>query len=374
MGAVARRRLFARVASAAVAAALLPAALLAPRARAGGSTPVGGYATVGNGTSGKIAGASLTDIGVGSTGEAAAAERMHTDGLNTVTLYVWWEADSPTGSSVHPYSDTVSDTSLVTEMTTAEAAGLQVMLVPVFYCTGCEGGDRSVIHPANVDAFFASYGAFVDHYAALAQANGATTFFVGSELSSLERANQWGPLIRGVRQVFHGRIGYEENWDVLGNANFLGAVDLIGVSAYFPLDGAASPSLAQLLADWHGSTMPGWQGRNWVAAVAWLAGRFGKHVVFGEVGYMSGDYAASHPYLDNYATPNLPLQADLYQALLETFSGYSWWAGTVWWDYQVTPDALAANGRTFTGKLAETLLQMWYADGIRPSSPDTPLL
>ena len=328
-----------------------------------------------NGTDGRVAGASLTDIGSADASQAAAAfARLATDGLNTVALNVWWRADSPTASSLHPDSGTVDDTTLSTQMSLARAAGLHVMLVPLFYCTGCEGGSRAAIHPANPAAFFASYRAFVYRYAALAQAGGATTLFVGSELSSLEGAtNQWRALISGARGLFHGQIAYEENWDVLGNAKFLGAVDLIGVSAYFPLDPAASPSLGQLLADWHSSSVPGWQGRDWVAQVAHLAATYGKPVVFGEAGYMSGDHAAAHPYLDWYDTPNPTLQADLYQALLETFGGYRWWAGAVWWDYELEPDALAANGRTFAGKPAETVLQLWYAGGVRPPSPSTPM-
>ena len=358
-------------AGAVATAVLLAAGLTAAAARAGG------YQSVPNGTAGKIAGATVTDVGDGGMGEAAAAERLHSDGLNTVSLYVWWEVDSPTASSVHPYSDTVADTELSAEMAADQAAGLRVMVVPILYCAGCEGGDRSVLHPADVPAFFASYGAFVDHYATLAQAGGASTLFVGSEMSSLEgrlTPNLWRSLISRARSVFHGQIGYEENWDVLGNAPFLDSVDLIGVSAYFPLDGSASPSLAQLLADWHSSSMPGWRGRDWVGQVAALAARFHKPVVFGEVGYMSGDYAGAHPYLDYYANPNPGLQANLYQALLETFQGYGWWAGAVWWDYQVTPDALAVNGRTFADKPAETLLQLWYAQGLRPPDPSDPLV
>ena len=328
-----------------------------------------------DGTNGRVAGAALTDLGAADASPAAAAiAHLRADGMNTVALNVWWQADSPTASSVHPYAGTVGDSTLSTQMAVALAAGMRVVLVPLFWCAGCEGGSRSMIHPANLSAFFASYRVFVDRYAALAQAGGVTTLFVGSELSSLEPAtNQWRAVISDSRGLFHGQIAYEENWDVLGNAHYLDAVDLIGVSAYFPLDGAASPSLAQLLADWHSSSMPGWQGRDWVAAVARLAGTYRKPVVFGEAGYMSGDHAAARPYLDWYDTPNPTLQADLYQALLETFGAYPWWAGAVWWDYELVPDAAAANGRTFAGKPAETVLQLWYAGGVRPQNPATPM-
>jgi hypothetical protein len=328
-----------------------------------------------DGTGGRVAGAALTNLSAVDASQAAAAfARLSADGLNTVALNVWWEDDSPTADSVHPDPGTVDDPTLSTQISLAWAAGLHVIVVPLFYCAGCEGGSRAVVHPSNLAAFFASYRAFVYRYAALAQAGGASTLYVGSELSSLEGAtNEWRSLIAGARKLFQGQIAYEENWDVLGNARFLNDVDVIGISAYFPLDPAASPSLARLLADWHSSSMPGWQRRDWVAAVARLAGIYRKPIEFGEVGYMSGDHAAARPYLDWYDNPNPALQADLYQALLETFGGYQWWAGAVWWDYELEPDSLAANGRTFADKPAETVLELWYAGGVRPSSPTTPM-
>jgi hypothetical protein len=115
--------------------------------------------------------------------------------------------------------------------------------------------------------------------------------------------------------------------------------------------------------------MAGWKGRDWVAAVAQLSARFHKPVLFGEAGYMSGDYAAAQPWLNYYGLPNESLQANLYQALLETFEPYSWWKGVVWWDWSTDPDGPAANGRTFTGKTAETTLACWYAAGMRPDNP-----
>lgn len=329
----------------------------------------------GGGADGKVAGAALTNIEPDSLAEVAGAiQRLKLDGFNTVSLYVWWYTATADADSLETYWGTVSDQELGREISLARSAGLSVTLTLVFYCNGCEGGSRAVLHPLHPNAFFSSYSSFVDHYADLAQADGVSTLFVGSEMSSLEgETNQWEALIAGARRRFHGRIGYEENWDVLGNAKFLGSVDVIGVSAYFPLDAGASPSLAQLLADWHSSSMTGWKKRDWVSEVAGLAARFHKPVLFGEVGYMSSRYAAAHPYLNYYSDPDESLQADLYQALLETFQPYSWWDGVNWFDWEVLPDGPAENGRTFQAKTAEVLLEDWYAQDRRPTSRTTPM-
>ncbi|HVA42061.1 MAG TPA: hypothetical protein VNF50_01100, partial [Acidimicrobiales bacterium] len=65
---------------------------------------------------------------------------------------------------------------------------------------------------------------------------------------------------------------------------------------------------------------------------------------------------------------NPTLQANLYQALLQTFSGYSWWMGVAWWEWS---DATGDAARTPRGKAAETLLRNWYVNGWRPAGVGT---
>jgi hypothetical protein len=343
--------------------------VLAGPVRAG--TDVGGYHTVADGTAGKVAGAAIENLSTDSVSEvASAAQQLKATGMNAVELDDWWEVTSANSDGVSPYVDTTPDAVLEAEITAVKAAGLQVVLTPLIYCAGCLGGFRGVMQPAKPAAFFASYSAFIDHYAAVAQSDGVTTLYVGSEMSSLEgNTAGWNQVIASARRQFHGTIAYEEDWSVLGRAHFFGALDEIGVSAYFPLDGAASPSLGQLLHDWRSSAMAGWRGRNWVTALAQLAARYKRPIVFGEAGYLSGDYAAAQPFLNYYSTPNEGLQADLYQALLETFEPYSWWKGTLWWDWSAAPDGPAANGRTFAAKGAQVMLAGWYGAGMRPDDP-----
>jgi len=340
---------------------------------AGSGVP--GYQTVSDGTDGKVAGAAIENLSTDSINEVAdAAEQLRATGMNTIELDDWWEVPAANADTVEPYVGTVPDAVLEDEISVARAAGLSVVLTPLIYCNGCLGSFRGVMAPANHQAFFASYSSFMDHFAGLAQASGVSTLFVGSEMSSLEADTaRWMSVIAGARREFHRTLVYEEDWSVLGQARFLGAVDEIGVSGYFPLDGSASPSLHQLLGDWRSSSMAAWRARNWVSALAALSARYHRPIVFGESGYLSGDYAAAQPFLNYYSTPNEGLQADLYQALLETFEPYSWWKGVIWWDWSASPDAPAANGRTFTSKSAQVMLTCWYAEGMRPDNPSEAL-
>ena len=321
-----------------------------------------------DGTGGKVAGMVVSTLGQ-TESPATAMNQLAADGVNTVSLFVWWWADQPSSTSLSPYDGTQSDASITSEIDAAHAAGLKVILTPIFVCGGCQGSWRGVMEPSSIPQFFASYRAFMDHYAQLAQADGVWLLFIGSEMTSLQgQTAQWESVITGTRQYYSGQVGYEQNWDVIGQPQFLNDVDVVGVSAYFPLDDSAAPSESQLLTDWTDSRNATYRGHNWVGSLIHLADSTNKPILFGEVGYMASDYAASQPFDNNYVDDNPTLQANLYQALLQTFSGYSWWMGVSWWEWS---DASADAQRTPKAKAAETLLRNWYVNGWRPAGDVT---
>ncbi|HZT64243.1 MAG TPA: hypothetical protein VFA11_00495 [Acidimicrobiales bacterium] len=343
--------------------------------------PPQGVTVVPNGTMGKVAGMSIPNVDPQSS--AAEVQRLHQDGINTISLFVWWWADKQDSNTVYRCNSaangcnpTESDANLELQIAAAHQFGMNVILVPIFYCGGCEGGWRGTMQPSDPNAFFASYRQFIDHYAQLAQANGVNTLFVGSEMTSLEsQTQQWHQVISEARTYFTGQVAYEENWDVLGNARFVDALDEIGVSAYFPLDDSPSPTLADILNDWNNSQASATQGHNWVGAVTHLALSTGKPILFGEVGYLSSDYAARQPFLNYYSNVNLQLQSDLYQAVLQTFESKSWWLGASWWEWYIPTQAPQNDDtRTPRGKTAEQLLFHWYAQGWRPENPTQPVV
>ena len=335
---------------AAVAALILPS-VLAPAARADAGGQVQG----------------MVVSGLGQTeSPSTAMSRLHSDGVNTVSLFVWWWTDGPTATTVRPYDGTESDAALSAQISSARANGERVILTPVIYCGSCEGGFRGVMSPSDLPTFFASYRSFIDHYAQLAQQDGVWLLFAGSEMTDLEgQTAQWEAVLSSVRQYYSGQVGYEQNWDVVAHPQFLGDVDVVGVSAYFPLDDAADPSVDQLVSDWSNSHASAYSGRNWVGDLTHLANITGKPILFGEAGYMSTQYAARQPFLNAFYSSDPQLQANLYQALLQTFSSYSWWMGVSWWEWSDNPND---SGRTPLGQPAESLLAKWYGQGWRPGA------
>ena len=331
--------------------------------------------TVTDGTEGKVAGMAIPSVNPQQSPNEVG--RLHSDGLNTISLFIWWVQQDQSSNTIQPdYADGVTETDadLELQMAATTNAGMKVILVPIFFCLKCEGEWRGTVQPSNPTLWWQSYQAFIDHYAGIAQQHGASTLFIGSEMTSMEKdTSQWESLISEERSRYSGQIGYEENWDVLGQAHFLSDVDLIGVSAYFPLDDAAAPALSDILTDWSDSHASATSGRNWTSKLSSFASSTGKPILFGEVGYMSSDHAGRQPFLNYYDTTDWQLQADLYQGLLETFENKPWWDGVVWWAWDLSNDSTSDDGRSPRGKTAEELLRGWYAQGERPPDPSTPL-
>jgi hypothetical protein len=262
-----------------------------------------------------------------------------------VSFDVWWQVPRFWSDTLAPdFSPkpsnprlglTDSDADLLTASQDARQDGLNVTLTPKFLVstpndTGSTwSGDYRPPHPA---VFFAQYQSMVDHYADLARQAGMSTFFVGSEMSdSIDFVDTWRQIVSSARQHFDGPVGYEVDWRQPAQFNWGDAVDVIALSAYYPLSNAAQPTLRQLEAGWHSYRYPGQpDSQDAFSSVSTLAQRWGKPIIFGDVGYRATTYPAREPW-QNAPHPADPKEQYLaYRALLDTFTGESWWGGVMW--------------------------------------------
>jgi hypothetical protein len=327
-------------------AGLMPVALPAMAARA--DTGLAG---------GRLAGVDFITLGRKLAPFRGEFQRIRADGANTVSFDVWWVVPNNSSSKVAPVQGvTDTDADLLAATQEARQAGLRVMLTPKVVI-GLQGGNtgwRGLYNPPDPAAFFSSYQSMTDHYAVLAQQAGMSTVVVGSEMiASDQYVSDWRRIISSARMRFSGAIGYEADWREISKFGFGDAVDVILLSAYFPLSNEERPTLAQLKAGWHGYSSPGQsETQDAFSAVSGLAHRWNKPITFGEGGYTATTYPADQPWWNR---PNL--NADLqvqylgYQALLQTFAGQPWWGGVVWWAWNDDP-----NQRSPEGKPAESLI------------------
>ena len=221
---------------------------------------------------------------------------------------------------------------------------------------------------------FSQYPSMVDHYADLARQAGVSTFFVGSEMSdSIDFTDSWRQIVSSARQHFGGPVGYEVDWRRPAQFSWGDAVDVIALSAYFPLSNAAHPTLRQLEAGWHSYRYPGQRGsQDAFASVAALAQRWGKPIIFGDVGYRASTYPAREPSQNASHPADPKAQYLAYRALLDTFARQSWWGGVMWWAWndvsERSPEskpaetAKPAAPAQSSGKPDNIKLTAWFTD------------
>jgi hypothetical protein len=135
---------------------------------------------------------------------------------------------------------------------------------------------------------------------------------------------------------------------------FWDALDYVGIDAYFPLtDNRERPTLEELRQGWE----------KWVKEIEAFRKMVNKPVIFPEVGYCSAKGTAKIPWEEMAGGAlDLELQADCYQALLETFWDRDWFYGVYWWRWgtDVRLGGATNRGFSFQNKPAQNVVVKWY--------------
>ena len=258
-----------------------------------------------------------------------------------------------------------SDAGLLYTARLARQHGIRTLLKPHLWVRGRNAwpGDVNMANAAAWNAWFASYSAFILHYAQLAETGRFDGFCIGTELlhaTEPRHERAWRDLIRQVRRVYHGPLTYAANWSgEYQQIRFWDALDYVGIQAYFPLSTAPSPPLDTLLRGW----------RPHLRALAAWQQRVRKPVVFTEVGYKTTPDAAARPwewpeYLATLEVPDEATQARCYEALFRACWGQPWLRGMFIWKWYpgLEADGPARRHADFTPqhKPAEAVLARWY--------------
>src|SRR5688572_1708717 len=237
----------------------------------------------------------------------------------------------------------------------ARASGMRVMLKPHLWL-------RPPQWPGTVDpgsdagwaAWFASYRPFILHYAALAESEGMDALCIGNELQRATlREAEWRALIAEIRGVYKGPLTYGATAEEVFGVRFWDALDFIGVSAYYPLVDARTPTRAAVAAGWVPVK----------AQLAALSARYKKKVVFTEIGYRSADAAAwRHWEITDEAAVNLPAQATAYEGFFDAVWDEPWMGGAYFWKWfsHVGHSGPRSNDFEFEGKPAEEVVRRHY--------------
>ncbi|MDR5683628.1 MAG: hypothetical protein QN163_06355 [Armatimonadota bacterium] len=209
----------------------------------------------------------------------------------------------------------------------------------------------ALVAPEDRSQWFRSYGRLMQGYARVAQHENVSLLTIFNEYTSLlEETSSWRRIIREIRSVYRGWIAVKLNswWDLrdwhrILSSDWLADVDVIGLAPYFDLVNKPRATLAEMRRGWRASR----HGHDIVYQLATISRRFGKPIVFLEVGYRSIEGAAIEPWNSAARVPadtgrpvqDLREQATAAQSVFDIFCDHaSWWRGSVWfyWPTAVT--------------------------------------
>lgn len=228
----------------------------------------------------------------------------------------------------------------------AHEAGLRVILKPQVWYRGSYPGEHDLESEEQLDAFFARYGELVAHYARLAEETDADLLCIGVEFAKLTRHEQgWRELIRLARRHYSGPLTYAANFgEEFESVAFWDELDYLGLDNYYPLpDDLSTAGNAQ--------------------RIEIVYRRFGKPVIFTEVGFSSYEGTHRRPWEDEPGGPySVEAQAAGYEAIFRGFHDKPWLAGMFWW--KVGTNGTSRQGRNSAhapwGKPAMDVLKNWY--------------
>ena len=249
-----------------------------------------------------------------------------------------------------------TDAGLVATAKAARALGIKTLLKPHLWVRHGEWqGEIAMATEEDWAKWFASYEAFILHYARLAEANGFEALAVGTELAKASgRTQDWKRLIAQVRALYHGKLTYAANWnEEAERIAFWGDLDFIGVQAYYPLATVDRPDEKAIEAAW----------APIAARLEALGRRTGKPVVFTEVGFKSHTGSLKEPWVwDTNGDVDLGVQKDAFTAMFTTFWRKPWFGGTFVWKWRASPREGPRADKDFTpqGKPALAVIKEHY--------------
>lgn len=307
----------------------------------------------------------------------ASLDALATTGANEISLFPAWYMASKSSSTVAPDSQrTPTDASLGVAVQRAKAKGLRVMLRPSV--DPLDGTSRLYLAPSSPSTWFASYRTMINHYADLATRLGVDSLSLGLEFQSLTvpaYESYWRSIIADVRTRFRGPITYGAAMNEYEQITWWDALDFIGIDAYFQLSNGATPSEDQVVANWHSFTDEYGRTHRYVDEISAVQARFGKPVMFTELGYRSALNVLVDPWNKGGTYSAIDQQIAI-SAAFRAFLDKPWFKGVhLWHWFAQDPNAGGPGDTDLTpqNKPAQQTITDWFK-GPAPgtTAPPTP--
>ncbi len=294
---------------------------------------------------------------------------------NTVILIIPWYQSNRWSTDIHSGWNTPTDASLISAIQYIHSQGMRVILKP--HLDSYDGVWRANIDPGDREGWYRNYTGRLTQLADIAKAHNAYGMVVGTELVSMasdlvhgDNGARWQAIIAAVRSRYGGFLIYSANWgsgsfaDEKNHITFWSSLDAVGISAYFELhtDGSVNSLKQAWSSIYQNDIRP-------------LQSRWGKPIIFTEVGYKNVTGAHTQPWNPSYGGPNDQIeQANDYEALFSFWNGIPEFIGVYLWDWSSDPNAGGAGDTGYTPqhKQAEQVMTQWFGSVPSGGTPPPP--
>ncbi len=261
--------------------------------------------------------------GYGSESARLELARIRDIGANAIALVPYAFTAAPEAEFIR-FRTLETDARLLRSGRQARELGMLVMLKPHLWAGRRFHGEIAFTEKSRFDTWFDDYRRWMLHYARLAEIGRFEVLAIGNELAGLTvHERDWRSLIAEVRRIYRGPLTYAAHWETeVESLGFWDALDYIGVNFYFPL---AAPG--QSLSRDSPEILRAAQTIERVQA------RFGKPVLYTEVGFPALATAAERPWEENSSALDTGLQARCYAVWMERFARNRNVAGMFWWKW-----------------------------------------
>lgn len=297
-----------------------------------------------------------------------SVQNLKNDGANYVSLIVPYYQSNQGSIDIGAGWNTPTDAALISAINYAHSVGLKVMLKP--HVELYSNAWRAYINPGDRDGWFAAYGNILNHLADIGKQTGAEEICIGAELISLatftsnsNNTERWVSLINDVRSRYDGLLTYSANWgkdgfeEEVSDIGFWPNLDYIGISAYYEL--GWDTNVSALTSAWSG-----WDESR----IKPLADKYGKPILFTEIGYRSVSGATAHPWDSASGGSYDPTaQENSFEALFQYWNSKPYFTGLHMWHWSSDPNYGGEGNIDYTprGKPAENTIRNWFG-----SAPD----
>jgi hypothetical protein len=253
-------------------------------------------------------------------------------GVNAVAIHPYARINADGSLQWHAQADGTMPDYVVRPVKEARSREVRMMVKPHLAYWGSPftwRGEITFAKESDRKRFFQQYEHWMVDMAKSTQA--ADILVIGTELKLLEPFEaEWRHLIAEVRKHTKAKLTYAANWDSVHQVAFWDALDFIGVQAYFPLTDTENPSEAELKQAWQ---------RVFQEQVDPLVTRYGKKILFTELGYAKSQQAAKEPWAYRTETSEAAqaLQERLMQVALREVKAHQHIDGVFLWKWFVGP-------------------------------------